>query len=174
MRTMPLIPVLTPLLAALLVMTVQATPAELASLHYSSQASLATAKRTKQAFAERDCAPWDGPAFAVWISGEGVGGKPDSWIYLRIWRRPENSLGRFTFPDKSMRQGVVAYIPELKSPQVINWSKQPSQAVEGSVRLIRVDRDQTILGELDLRSESNIHLRGIFEARWKPKLMACG
>ena len=55
--------------------------------------------------AEHDIAPWDGPAFGIRIPAEQFGGKPDSWIYMRIWQALEQSHKELFFPDKSMRLG---------------------------------------------------------------------
>jgi hypothetical protein len=52
------------------------------------------------AIADPDCVPWDGPAFGLWIPARELGGSANSWIYLRIWQRPEDSRGIFTFPHR--------------------------------------------------------------------------
>ena len=123
--------------------------------------------------AEKDCAPWDGPAFGLWIPGEGLGGTPLSWIYLRIWKKPERSLGRFTFPDKTLKIGAVIYFLNLKSPAAVDWLSQPRQQLKGSVRFSRVNTDQNVLGDIDFVSDKNVHLSGRFEAKWIRTNLPC-
>ena len=139
----------------------------------SALSALPQHHKSMHAFAERDCAPWDGPAFAIWIPAQHVGGPVNAWIYLRIWRRPEDSLSRFSFPDKTMRIGSVMYFQGLKSPQSLKWSTQPRQQLSGTVHFSRVGPHQSILGELDFRTDQNASLRGRFEAQWRQGRTTC-
>ena len=124
--------------------------------------------------AEKDCAPWDGPAFGLWIPAASLGGADDSWIYLRIWRQPEQSAGLFQFPLTASRsQGAVTYLLELPSPQAIRWQSQPRQDLSGHVRFDRINRREAVRGELDFRSDQKVHLRGPFVARWLPGSRPC-
>jgi hypothetical protein len=116
--------------------------------------------------AEHDIAPWDGPAFGLWISAEQFGGKPDSWIYLRIWDAPERSQRKFVFPDKSMKSGAVMYFLDLKSPRSLDWANQPRKELKGWVRFIRANRRQAVVGEFSFAAEEAISLKGRFEAEW--------
>ncbi|MEW6357484.1 MAG: hypothetical protein AB1696_14230 [Planctomycetota bacterium] len=121
---------------------------------------------TLTATVEHDFAPWDSPAFALWISADKCGGQTNSWIYLRIWQEPEKSKRLFVFPDKTAKIGAVIYYPNLKSRQSINWEKQPRQELKGSVRFTRVSEKEPVLGEFDFISDQNVHLQGKFEAQW--------
>ncbi|MFM7361525.1 MAG: hypothetical protein ACKO25_06820 [Cyanobium sp.] len=124
--------------------------------------------------AEQDCAPWDGPAFGLWIPAASLGGAKDSWIYLRIWRQPEQSAGVFHFPQTASRfQGAVTYLLDLPSPRAIRWQSQPRQVLSGQVRFVRINRRETVQGELDFRSDQQVHLRGSFLARWLPGSRPC-
>jgi hypothetical protein len=98
---------------------------------------------------EHDIAPWDGPAFGIWIPAAQFGGKPDSWIYIRIWDAPEKSQKKVAFPDKSMRLGAVMYFLDLKSPRLLDWKRQPRQELKGWVRLVRANSRQPVVGEFD-------------------------
>lgn len=118
---------------------------------------------------EHDVAPWDGPAFGLWIPAERFGGKRDSWIYLRIWSAPEKSERKFVFPDKSVKIGAVVYFLDLKSPQLLDLQSQPRQEVKGWVRFIKVNHEQPVVGEFDFVSEQAISLKGRFEAQWISK-----
>lgn len=121
------------------------------------------------AVAEHDIAPWDGPAFGVWIPAEKFGGKPDSWIYLRIWDAPEQAQKRYEFPDKAMKVGVASYCLKLRSPESIDWRNQPYEELKGWVRFSRSGSDKPILGEFDFTSEKKTSLKGKFEAKWITK-----
>ncbi|MEI6430374.1 MAG: hypothetical protein WCO45_18620 [Pseudanabaena sp. ELA607] len=116
--------------------------------------------------AEHDIAPWDGPAFGIWIPAEQFGGKPDTWIYMRIWDAPEKSQKKVVFPDKSMKLGAVIYFLDLKSPRLLDWKSQPRQELKGWVRFMRANRRQPVVGEFDFVSEDAISLKGRFEAQW--------
>ncbi|MFO0011159.1 MAG: hypothetical protein ACK553_00290 [Planctomycetota bacterium] len=116
---------------------------------------------------EHDIAPWDGAAFSLWIPAEQFGGKPYSWIYLRIWKSPEESAQeKFVFPDESMKIGRVMYFMDLQSPRSINWKNQPREELKGWVRFSQSKSDQPVLGEFDFVSEKRISLKGKFEAQW--------
>ena len=116
--------------------------------------------------AEHDIAPWDGPAFGLWIPAARCGGKADSWIYLRIWDAPEKSEKNFVFPDESMKVGAATYFLDVKSPRSIDWSSQPRQELKGWVRFIRSNSQQAVVGDFEFVSEEDIFLRGRFEAKW--------
>ena len=120
---------------------------------------------------EHDIAPWDGPAFGIWIPAEPFGGKIDSWIYLRIWDAPERSQKKFVFPDESVPRslGAVVYFMDLKSPSSVNWRSQPRHELKGSVRFIKSNRVQPVVGEFDFVSEKGTALKGRFEAQWISK-----
>lgn len=115
---------------------------------------------------EHDEAPWDGPAFSVWIPAETFRGKPDSWIYLRIWNAPEESQKKFVFPDETMKLGRVVYFLDLKSPRTVDWTSQPRQELKGWVRFIKANSRQPVVGEFDFLSEEATSLKGRFEAEW--------
>jgi hypothetical protein len=115
---------------------------------------------------EHDIAPWDGPAFSLWIPAETFGGKPDSWIYLRIWNAPEKSQKKFVFPDETMKLGAVKYFLDLKSPRAVDWKSQPREELKGWVQFIKANRRQPVVGEFDFLSEEATLLNGRFEAQW--------
>lgn len=128
---------------------------------------MAMAKQPVRATVEHDCAPWDGPAFGLWIPTDHLGAGLHSWIHLRIWQAPRHPLGAFHFPDKTVKpKGTVVFFTDLPSPQQINWSKQPRQQMKGTVRFTRVRDDQNVIGTLDFMTDNNLRLRGTFEAGW--------
>ncbi len=66
---------------------------------------------------QHDCAPWDGPAFSLWIPAEGGGGAAPSWLLLRIWQAPQASMGSVSFADPSLRKGSVMLFRNHRSPR---------------------------------------------------------
>lgn len=127
------------------------------------------------AIAENDCAPWDGPAFALWIPGHDLGGPAHSWIYLRIWQAPQHSAGRFDFPQQAQKfKGSASYLVGIKSPHTTDWTRHPFQRLKGNVRFTRVSQEQSILGKLDFLADKGVRLNGFFEAKWKRSIRACG
>lgn len=123
-----------------------------------------------------DCAPWDGPAFSLWIPAEGVGGPAHAWLHLKIWQDPRASMGRFTFPDSSLRsgKGLVTLVRHLRSPRDTRGPQQRGEALKGSVTFTRVSPTEDVLGELDLTSERNTRLQGRFRAGWVGGPARCG
>lgn len=115
---------------------------------------------------EHDIAPWDGPAFSLWIPAETFGGKPDSWIHLRIWNAPEESQKKVVFPDETMKSGAVMYLLDLKSPRAVDWASQPRQELKGWVRFITANPGKPVVGEFDFVAEEAALLKGRFEAQW--------
>ena len=115
---------------------------------------------------EHDIAPWDGPAFGLWIPAETLGGEADSWVYLRIWDAPEKSQKKFIFPDNTMKLGAVKYFLDLKSPSGVDWGSQPRQELKGWVRFSKVNGSEPVVGELNFVSEEDTLLKGQFEAQW--------
>lgn len=120
-----------------------------------------------RAMAEPDFSPWDGPAFGLWIPADTCGGRPDSWIYVRIWNAPEESEREFVFPDGSLRLGAATYLLDLEHPHAVDWSSHPRLELKGRVRFIKANRGQPVVGELDFVSEEGALLKGRFHAHWR-------
>jgi hypothetical protein len=123
--------------------------------------------------AESDCAPWDGPAYDVWIPGKKFGGESDSWIQIVIWQPVNTSEKKFAFPDLSGKLGHAAYFTDLKSYRQANFSSIYHYKLSGTVQFVRVNDRESILGELDLAGEKGLHLQGKFEAAWGMKSASC-
>jgi hypothetical protein len=108
----------------------------------------------------RDCAPWDGPAFTVSIPlNNGI------TIHISIWQSPDIKLpARFSFPDETGQIGF-AYI--LTEPN-------PIQELGGEVSFSRVEEEIPIEGEFNLITESGQQFKGRFKAEWGNEVVYCG
>jgi hypothetical protein len=105
----------------------------------------------------RDCAPWDGSAFTLSIQYD-----PASTIMISIWQSPDIKLpSTFSFPEETGRVGEAYILPEL-------------DPLSGKVFFRRVDRENPVEGEFDLRDESGKRFKGMFIAEWEHKPLYCG
>jgi hypothetical protein len=112
-----------------------------------------------RATVNRDCAPWDGPAFTVSIPVEG------STIQISIYHSPASRLpARFAFPDDTMREGYVLLISEAR----------PLEPLTGKVWLERVNQQNPVVGWFRLRSDSGEQFEGKFVAHWGNQAVYCG
>jgi hypothetical protein len=137
--------------------------------------ALSTNKNGKQeATVEADCAPWDGPAYTIWVPAGKVGGKPNSWISISIWQAPDQSATSFTYPDLTGKGGHATYWPNLKSHEQVIWSKQSHENLAGKLYLTSINGHKSILGEFDFSTEKDVPLKGKFESRWSNKIAICG
>ena len=108
----------------------------------------------------RDCAPWDGGAFTVFIpTDDGI------IIHISIWQSPEIKLPvRFAFPDESRQIGSAYILTEL----------DPLQQLSGNVSFRRVEEGIPVEGEFDLTTESGQQFKGRFKAEWGNEVVYCG
>jgi hypothetical protein len=108
----------------------------------------------------RDCAPWDGPAFRVTIPWEA-----GSHIDISIWQAPEIKFGKtFTFPATDGQAGNASY-----------WSAAGNyEPLHGSVSFQGVEEASSVRGRFELESEAGRHLEGQFTAQWQSQLALCG
>jgi len=108
----------------------------------------------------RDCAPWDGPAFTVSIPYTS-----GSFINISIWQSPDLRLPTtFSFPDDTMRVGNATYLLRF------GYSVQ----LTGKVFFRRVDMESPVEGEFDLVTEAGQRLKGKFKAEWDIQPVYCG
>jgi hypothetical protein len=109
---------------------------------------------------DRDCAPWDGPAFSITFPYDSA-----SNLVISIWQSPDIKLpARFSVPDENGRVGNAVHL-------------SPSGEFEklmGSVSLGQVEQGRPIKGEFRLVSESGEQLQGQFEAEWGDETVYCG
>lgn len=108
---------------------------------------------------DRDCAPWDAPAFTISIPYEA-----GSSINISIWQEPDIKLpARFFFPDESIRGGSAIFLLRYSYPVEL----------AGIVFLSRVERDNPVEGRFDLVTETGQRLDGKFKAEWGNEIVYC-
>ena len=109
---------------------------------------------------DRDCAPWDGPAFTISIPDHAV-----TSITISIWQEPILALPvTFSFPDETMRTGR-AYLQREHGPM---------EPLVGKVWLQRLEQGKSVEGRFNLRTERGEHFNGIFHAEWGNLVVYCG
>src|SRR5262249_48875173 len=65
---------------------------------------------------QRDCAPWDGPAFTVNIPLQG-----GDAVSISIWQAPEPKLPKtFSFPDDTGQVGNASLMHSRRGPQQLS------------------------------------------------------
>jgi hypothetical protein len=108
----------------------------------------------------RDCAPWDGAAFAVSMPlSDG------STIYVSIYQSPDIKFpSSYSFPDESKREGNAYLLLPDGSPEQL----------AGRVWFQRVQGGTPVEGRLQFRSEAGAQLEGEFVAEWGDEIIYCG
>ena len=109
----------------------------------------------------RACAPWDGPAFTVFISlNDG------NVMQVFIWQAADIKFPvTFIFPDPTGQAGF-AYIGPIHEPL--------QQQQSGEVFFKRVEEDMPVEGEFDFRTENGKRFVGEFKAQWDNGIAMCG
>jgi hypothetical protein len=108
----------------------------------------------------RDCAPWDGPAFTVSVRYD-----PKTVIYISIWRSPDiYPPSTFSFPDETGRVGNAYILPETG----------PYTLLSGEVSFQRVEAGTPIEGKFQFTSERGGLYEGRFTAMWGYQVIYCG
>jgi hypothetical protein len=108
----------------------------------------------------RDCAPWDGPAFTISIPYDEIAS-----ITISIWQSPSLALpAEFSFPDETMRIGTAYVTREL----------DPFEVLSGKVRLPRFDQGKPVEGRFSFTSARGERFDGIFLAEWGDLAVYCG
>jgi hypothetical protein len=116
--------------------------------------------QTFPATANRECAPWDGPAFTVQIPWADGG-----LINISIWQAPEiNFVKTFLFPDDSGQVGSVSFISASGDYEILT----------GEIRFEGVSEGKPFGGRFRLKSAGGGEYVGRFEATWGHQMMLCG
>ena len=116
--------------------------------------------RVFDATVNRDCAPWDGPAFTVSVPYD-VG----SVIEISVWRSPGIRFPTtLTFPDQTGKIGNALYKPHFGTSGQLNGIVSFTQFEEGS----------PVTGEFNLRTDNGNQDHGKFRAIWENKIAICG
>lgn len=107
---------------------------------------------------DRDCAPWDGPAFTITIP-ESAGD-----VMISIWQEPGlHTASRFRFPDPTGRWGSA----------LLHTGDDRWVELRGNVALRSVTPGEPMWGRLDLTDADGWRLRGEFQAEWETLAVYC-
>jgi len=108
----------------------------------------------------RDCAPWDGAAFTVYIPTDN-----EAIINISIWQLPDiKRPATFSFPDETGQVGNAVYL-------------QPSgeyEQLSGKVSFSSVGEGSSVEGEFNFTSERGDEFKGRFTAEWENLIAMCG
>ena len=110
---------------------------------------------------QKDCAPWDGPAFTVAIPmDEGTA------VSISIWQSPEEikSPVAFQFPDNSAQVGNASVMLPEGMPEELS----------GKVSFDRFGPEGPVSGQFELTNADGQQLIGTFVAEWNEVNMLCG
>ena len=117
------------------------------------------------ALAMRDCAPWDGPAFRVFVSepGQTTPNREASWLEIALWRTPDiKRATTITFPDQGGKVGLVIF------------EGSASPGVSGTVTFRKAAWGEDVEAEFDFRALDGRHVTGRFRAPWLDDVPLCG
>lgn len=108
----------------------------------------------------RECAPWDGAAFAVSFRYD-----PLTTITIFIWKSPNFRLPvTFSFPDEMMSTGIAYSVMEL----------DPWEELTGKVTFQRVEVGVPLEGKFSFTSARGEIYEGRFLAEWGNQIVYCG
>ena len=117
--------------------------------------------QTFPATIHRACAPWDGPAFTVFIPLDD-----GNVMQIFIWQAADIKFPvTFAFPDETGQIGF-AYIGPIVEPL--------QQEQSGEVSFQRVEEDMPVEGEFDFKIENGERFIGKFKAEWDNGIAMCG
>jgi len=109
---------------------------------------------------QRDCAPWDGAAFAVKIPVRN-----GTVINISIYQSPEIAFpATFSFPDETGRTGSAFLLSSVGEPEELR----------GRVSFPRVEQGMLTEGKFDLHTETGEPFKGNFKAEWGNEVVLCG
>lgn len=119
------------------------------------------------AVASATCGPTDGPGVAVLLAPSALESASPTQpnVRLNVWRPATDLVGTWSLAPSSV-QGSAARIGSAGS--VIDG------AAHGSITVLSVREDGTVVGNVDLVLRSGEQVRGGFRARWIPTTPMCG
>jgi hypothetical protein len=129
---------------------------------YALRSGRQGAAQVMAATVNRDCAPWDGPAFRLSIP---LDRHPEAVILVSIWKSP-SLRGRtaLTFSDGTDQAGSAS----------LSGTSGQLEPLSGSVVLNGVDEAQPVEGSFDLVTETGSRFTGRFSAAWGDLQALCG
>lgn len=110
---------------------------------------------------QKDCAPWDGPAFTVAIPMDD-----GTIVSVSIWHSAEEikSPLAFQFPDDSGQVGNASLMLQEGMPEELS----------GTVSFEHFNLESPVGGQFELAKADGQRLSGIFVAEWNEVNMLCG
>lgn len=119
------------------------------------------------AFATPDCAPWDGPAVSILLTGSRADSVDGMSRQLRVavYKETDSIVGnRFHWPSD----------PEVASGTRCQGSESCESAESGEIDFRPTGSDTLLEGTLLLRFPKSDSVYGGFSAEWRPKRALCG
>jgi hypothetical protein len=119
------------------------------------------------AFATPDCAPWDGPAISILLTGsrsDSVDGVSRQ-LRVAVYKQSDSVVGRrFHWPAD----------PEVASGTLCQGSESCEAAASGEIFFRPTGSDTILEGIVLLRFPKSDSLYGGFRAAWRPRRAMCG
>ncbi|MDH4335408.1 MAG: hypothetical protein OEW24_09185 [Chloroflexota bacterium] len=113
------------------------------------------------------CAPTDGPAVTVYLSASAISSPnpaPPN-VQLSIWRSADQLTGTWSLAA-SRAQGAAVRIGPA--------GEFVDSAARGSITVLAVSADLTVVGHLDVTFASGTRIQGGFTAPWIVRTVVCG
>ncbi len=120
------------------------------------------------ATAIRACSPNDGPAVRILLSTDAIDPRSPvvPYIQVLIWKSPTELVGTWDIAAPTHSKGFAL--------RVSTAGDYSDVAVSGSVTVIAVRTDGTVVGNVDLVFRPGERVRGGFTATWDPRVAMCG
>lgn len=120
------------------------------------------------ATAIRACAPNDGPAVRILLSSDALDARSPTAPYIQalIWKSPTELVGTWDVSPPDHSTGFAL--------RVSTAGDYSDVAVSGTVTILAVRADGTVVGNVDLAFRPGERVRGGFTAQWDPRAAMCG
>lgn len=119
------------------------------------------------AAASATCGPADGPAVVIYLSASELtsADPPRPYVLISVWRPLGHLEGTWSLAASST-DGFAAR--HGASPEDVEG------ATHGSITVLDVRGDSSIVASVDITLESGARIRGGFTAAWIPRTTLCG
>lgn len=114
------------------------------------------------------CAPNDGPAVHILLSSVALDARSPVAPYIQalIWRSRTELIGTWDIAPPAYSKGYAL--------RVSTAGDYSDVAVSGTVTILAVRADGTVVGNVDLVFQPGERVRGGFTAEWDPRVALCG
>jgi hypothetical protein len=121
------------------------------------------------AYAQAECAPWDGPAVAVMLTpaalDSAAAAPAGRFLSVTVWKgRSELSGQSFYWPAQ----------PEPGHLARCDGGGSCESPKRGTVWFTGIGAGDTLRGALDIEFAGGVRIRGRFDARWLDRRVLCG